>query len=71
MTSCCLQKSEVKNYNEMHCTWVDATFTFFPPLAYFPALPTLGTGWPTTSFSALGTRGQCNKTFTYECNLQV
>ena len=38
MTSCCLQKSEVKNYNEMNCTWVDATFNFFPPLACFPAL---------------------------------
>ena len=38
MTSCCLQKSEVKNYNEMHCTWVDAISTFFPPLACFPAL---------------------------------
>ena len=80
-TSCCLQKSEVKSYNEMHCTWVDATSTFFPPLAYFPALPALGTGWPTTSFPALstryffpalGTRGQFNKTFTrviYKCNL--
>ena len=38
MTSCCLQKREVKNYNEMNCTWVDATSTFFPPLACFPAL---------------------------------
>ena len=38
MTSCCLQKSEVKNYNEMHCTWVDATSTFFPPLVCFAAL---------------------------------
>ena len=42
MTSCCLQKSEVKNYNEMNCTWVDATSTFFPPLACFPALCALG-----------------------------
>lgn len=42
MISCCLQKSEVKNYNEMHCTWVDATSTFLPPLACFPALCALG-----------------------------
>ena len=70
MTSCCLQKSEVKNYNEMH--WVDATSTFFPPLVCFPALcrvayckfsrpfsqlflSALGTGWPTATFPALST----------------
>ena len=45
----------MKNYNEMHCTWVDATSTFFPPLACFPALCALGTGWPSASFPALST----------------
>ena len=52
MTSCCLQKSEVKNYNEMNCTWVDATSLFSRPWLVFPRCALLA-GWPTASFPAL------------------
>ena len=72
----------MKNYNEMHCTWVDATSTFFPPLACFPALCALGTGWPSASFPALSTSylfsrawyltfvlGSENNSYTYKLHL--
>ena len=54
MTSCCLQKSEVKNYNDMNCTWVDATSLCSRPWLVFPRCALLA-WWPTATFPALST----------------
>ena len=73
MTSCCLQKSEVKNYNEMQLHMGGRHFDLFPALGLFSRAVRSWQGGllqvfppfqPVTCFPALGTRGQFNKTFT-------